>query len=144
VTLNAVVVLSLVAAMLGGMVSVILRPDPWYPFATLGALAFGPCFLAFGVVVWLSVFRRSELATGAATVVYFVAAALAVFGVAANVAEAILDGTQAPVGFIACFAGGGVLMAADAVFCGFLSLRWLGHLRKDSPRDASHGMHEGL
>jgi hypothetical protein len=77
-------------------------------------------------------------------VVYFVAAALAVFGVAANVAEAILDGTQAPVGFIAWFAGGGLLVAAYAVFCGFLSLRWLRHLRKDSGQDASHGMREGL
>jgi hypothetical protein len=139
VTLNAVVILALTSAMLGGMIPILAQPSSASPYAFFGALALWPLLLAFGVVVWRSAFAKSKPATDVATVLYFVGAALTVFGVVANVGEAIADETQPDTAFIVWFVVVGLLVAAYATFSGFLSLRWGRRLQAEGRHNAAGG-----
>jgi hypothetical protein len=128
---NTIIVLSLTIALLAFsacvaatiLVCTAVTSNPHYLVAFLGYVAFAAISLAFGIPVFLSVFRRSPKATRVATGFYFMGAALA-----ANLAIA---------GVIAAFfEGSGVLLAVVVLvgvstyagFCGVLSSRWGRHL----------------
>jgi hypothetical protein len=127
---NSFVVLALTAAFVALSIPIIAFPSQANsPFAFLGAILLTPIEISFGIVVYLSVFRRSATATSIATACYFIGAGFTLFGVVTNVGEALLQGEPLDVTFLVVFVGIGAGIAAYSTFCGLLSWKWGRRLR---------------
>ncbi len=93
----------------------------------------------FGVVVFRSVFSRNRWATDVTTAIYFALAVMALFGVVANIAEAIVEDHNLDLTFLVIFAVVGLAVGGYCVFCGMRSLRWGRKLRSYHSKEVSVG-----
>ena len=125
-TVNACIIIGLSAtAVAAGAVSIVyvLSISSSLFFASV---LFTPGFLALGILVFCSVFRRHKAATTAVAVMFFVGSTLSAFAFGANVIEAFSDDASANLHFVVTFGSIGLAAIAYGVFCGLLWLRW-GH-----------------
>ena len=125
-TVNTLAMLSLVTIFVAGAIPVVVFPSlsAGRPGAFFGAIVFVPMAAFFGVVVFRSVFSRNRWATDLATAIYFALAVMALFGVVANIAEAIVEDYNLDLTFFVIFAAVGLAVSGYCVFCAILSLRW--------------------
>ncbi len=127
VMVNSICVLVCTAAVIGLCIAGILNPAT--PFVLLGAVFAMPQGVFFGVLLFISIFRRSEGVSFGVAVLYFLAAGLAAFGMVTNVGEALLDDAPGKWMFLLVFSVVGLSITVYAVFCGVLHLRWYRRLR---------------
>ena len=131
---NSVVVLAMSATLCvlfaAATVASLFKPRGAYAF--IGGLMLTPMLAVFAVFVFCSVFRRSPTATGVATALYFIGSGFMVFGVVANIGEAIVEGDECDIGLLLAIAGIGLGIAAYAAFGAILSLRWGRCLRESA------------
>ena len=123
-TINTLIVLAMTAVFVAGAIPLIVFAGDAGPFAFLGAVAFTPPVIAFGIVVFRSVFGRSKNATIVSTILYFLAAAFVLFGVAANIGESLLEDAESDWRLLLIFGGIGFAIALYAILCGVLSIGW--------------------
>ena len=133
-TINTLIVLAITATLVAGAIPIIVFPGRVRPFAFLGTVMFTPGVIAFGIVVFRSVFGRSKNATFVSTIFYFTAAGFALLGVAVNIGESLLEDAEPDWRFLLVFGGIGFAVALYAILCGVLSIRWYRHLNAANQR----------
>ena len=138
-TVNACIVLALSAAAVGSSLDVIFLLRPARPFALMGAIAFLPVLLVFGVAVFCSAFRRNRTAAVVATGMFLLGSALGAFGVVANIVEAFRDVRGVNLRFVFTFGSIGLVVVAYGLFCGILWLRWARCLTGETAPDGTYG-----
>ena len=133
-TINTLIVLAIAVVFVAGFIAIIVLPGGVRPGAFLGAVAFTPVLIVFGIVVYRSVFGRSKDATLASIIFYFVAAGFALLAVATNIGESLWEDAEPDWRFLLVLGGIGFAVALYAILCGVLSVRWYRRLNAANQR----------
>lgn len=121
---SRVILYGLVALLTMSVVTILFPSLAESGVGYLGALASVPMLLTFGIVTFLSVERHNLLATSMAVALNFGTAALTMFGVVANVGEALQQGEDVDFQFVIGLVVIGFGIAAYFSVSGLAFLLW--------------------